>query len=87
MDHIEISEEYREGLRCLRQIRNAGPEARKRFSHFLQSTAELYRVKHDSVFALGTDDLIVVLEPTERLHELISATRAWETERNAKQAG
>lgn len=85
MDHIEISDEYREGLRCLRQIRDAGPEAHERFRHFLESTAELFRVKDDGVFALGTDDLIVVLEPTERLRELISATRTWKAERDGRQ--
>ena len=82
MDHIEISNEYREGLRCLRLIRDAGPKARERFGEFLQSATELFCIKGDPVFAVGTDDMIVVLEPTERLRELMAATRAWEAEQS-----
>jgi hypothetical protein len=85
VDHIEIDDEYREGLRCLCQIRDAGPEVRERFGQFLESCAELFRVKDDLVFAVGTEDLVVTLEPTERLRELMATVRAWKGERDNRQ--
>jgi hypothetical protein len=80
MDHITISEEVRAGITCLREIRNASPELRDRFSDFLQSNAELFRVKDDRVLAIGTSDVVISLEPTKRLSELVAAVRAWKDE-------
>ncbi|MBZ5580170.1 MAG: hypothetical protein LAP40_26725 [Acidobacteriia bacterium] len=85
MDHIEISEGYREGLRCLRFIRDAGPETREYFSQFLNSNTELFRIKDDNVFAVGTGDMVITLEPSERLRELMAAVRAWKAERDLVQ--
>ena len=82
LDHIEITDAYRDGLRCLRLIRNAGPEGLERFGEFLKSNSELIRIKDDPVLAAGTNDMVVALEPTERLRELMAATRAWENERH-----
>jgi hypothetical protein len=76
MDHIELSEDFREALRELRNIANALPEHSSGFPQLAQSAADLFRVKNDGIFAIGTNNLVITLEPTERLREYLSAMRA-----------
>jgi hypothetical protein len=80
MDHIEISDEFRSELRALRDVADALPEACKSLPQLSQSNADLFRVKDDSVLAVGTGGLVITLEPTERLRELVTAVRTWKRE-------
>ena len=57
-------------VRQLVVIRNTHPEKVNSGSEFPQSITEFIRIKNDPLFAVGTDDMIVTLEPTERLVEL-----------------
>jgi hypothetical protein len=51
------------------------PEVCKRFPELPQSTSELFRIKTDSFLAIATGDLVITIEPTERLMELVTALR------------
>jgi hypothetical protein len=50
-----------------------------------QPASEFFRVKDNSLLAIGTDYLVVSIEPTERLMELMAAHRAGEHERAESQ--
>jgi hypothetical protein len=60
-------------VRQLVVIRNTHPESMDGGPEFPQGVTEFIRVKNDPLFAVGTDDVIVTLEPTERLVELVNA--------------
>ena len=76
MDHIQISADFREALQVLRFVANSNPEVKSSLPQIPQSAADLFRVKNDNVFAVGTNEFVVTLEPTERLLEYLSAVRA-----------
>ena len=59
---------------------NTDPERIKSIPELWQNASELFRVKADPLFAVGTDDIVITLEPTERFIELVSAPGAWERE-------
>jgi hypothetical protein len=81
MDHIEINEDFREALRQLREVRDAIPEVCDSDPSLPQRNSDLFRVKGDSFRAVATGDLVITLEPTEGLMDLIAAIRAWKAER------
>jgi len=83
MDHIKINDDFRKGLQSLRDVADALPEMLKRFPELPQRNSELFRVKDDSFLAVTTGDLVITLEPTERLMEVIAAARAWKAERGS----
>lgn len=78
MDRIEITEEVRAAVEYLRDVAHAVPEFKSGLPQFPKSLADCFRIKDDPLFALGTSDLIITLEPTERLMELIAAKRTGE---------
>jgi hypothetical protein len=78
MDHIEISKEFRIGISALRDVANALPKACKCLPELPHKNSDLFRIKDDSILAIGTNDLVITLEPTERLRELVAAVRARE---------
>lgn len=84
MDHIKINDDFRKGLQSLRDVADALPEMLKRFPELPQRSSELFRVKDDSFLAVATGDLVITLEPTERLTEVITAARAWKVERGIR---
>jgi len=75
VDRIEITRELNDGLKALSLIRNGPPDEIERFLDKNQRTSDLFRVKEDILFATGTDNLTILIEPTERLLELVSALR------------
>jgi hypothetical protein len=77
MNHIAVNDAFRNGLTQLEGVADALPEVCKRFPELPQSVSELFRVKDDGFFAVRTSDLVITLEPTERLLELVSAARTW----------
>jgi hypothetical protein len=82
MDRIELAPGVREGVQVLRDVLNASPETHHGRSGFSQSASEWFRVKQDDVFAVGTGGLVITLEPTESLLELLAAKRAGEVKGN-----
>ena len=76
MDRIQISDAFREGLNSLREVRHALPEVCESNPDLPQRNSELFRIKDDSFMAVRTGDLVITLEPTERLMELVAAARA-----------
>jgi hypothetical protein len=77
MNHIAVNDAFRAGLASLEDIADALPEICKRCPDLPQSVSELFRIKNDSFLAIGTGDLVITLEPTERLIELVAAARTW----------
>jgi hypothetical protein len=82
MNHITISDEFRVGIQSLAEVSERLPEVCERFPELPQRNSDLFRVKDDSFLAIRTGDLVVTLEPTERLSELVTAARAWKNEGN-----
>jgi hypothetical protein len=82
MDRIEITEDARTGVQYLHNIRRAHPESDQALPNGIHCVSELFRVKDNSLFAGGADDLVITLEPTERLLELVATTRAGESKGN-----
>lgn len=80
VDHIAVSPELREALSVLCGARDAGPEAMGRVAEFLQSCPDAFSIKRDPLFAIGTNDMVITLEPTKRLMELVHASRTREGE-------
>jgi hypothetical protein len=78
IDHVEIAPGVTDGIRALRVVFNTPPEALHSFPALKQSCSEWFRVKADDISAIGTSDLIITLEPTERLVELVTAVRTRE---------
>jgi hypothetical protein len=79
MNHITITDEFRAGLQSLYDVSKALPEVCERFPELPQCSSDLFCVKNDSFLAIRTGDLVITLEPTERLAELIAAARAWKS--------
>ena len=82
MNHIEVTDDFRKGLGYLENVADALPELCKRFPELPQNVSDLFRIKNDSFLAVRTNDLVITLEPTERLTELVSAARTWKGIRN-----
>jgi hypothetical protein len=80
MDRIAPTRELTHWLKLLRDVMDARPESISGLPHLQQGASDLFRVKSDPLFAVGTNDVIITLEPTERLIELVSALRAREGE-------
>jgi hypothetical protein len=78
MDHIAVTPEFREVLRALRSVAGASPEIGGSFPELGQSASDCFRVKDDCLVATGTGDLVITLEPTERMLEFVAAKRARE---------
>jgi hypothetical protein len=83
MNRILPSEDLLRAYRWLHVVRDASPEEVSTFPEIPQSVADVVRVKQDRLFASGTGDIIITLEPTERLTELVAALRAREFESKA----
>jgi hypothetical protein len=85
VDHIEISEDFRTIMRELRQVRDILPEVFRSNPDLSQRNSELFRIKDDSFIAVSTEELVIVLEPTERLTKLVTAARAWKAKSDVVQ--
>lgn len=75
MDHIELSDDFRKTVRELRAVARSNPKLLRSLPQLCQSAADCFRIKNDSLFAVGTDDLVITLEPSERLVEFLSTAR------------
>ncbi len=73
MTKILATPDLARSLRRLVDMRDAAPQGVDGISEFPQSIAEFIRIKDDPLFAVGTNDVVVTLEPTERLLELVNA--------------
>jgi hypothetical protein len=85
MNHIAVNDAFRNGLTQLEGVADALPEVCKRFPELPQTVSELFRIKDDSFLAVRTNDLVITLEPTERLLELVSAARTWKGIRDVEE--
>jgi hypothetical protein len=85
MNHIAVNDDFRRGLDALEDVADALPEVCERCPELPHSLSELFRVADDGFFAIRTGDLVITLEPTKRLAELIAAARAWKREHNIGQ--
>lgn len=77
MNHIEVSDSFRILLADLENVSDALPELCEGCPEMPKSISELFRIKDDGFLAVMTGDLVITLEPTERLSELVTAARAW----------
>jgi hypothetical protein len=78
---IEPTSDCKRATSFLLDIANGLPEMGEGVREILQLAPEFFRVKNDILFAVGTNYLVVSIEPTERLMELMAAHRARENER------
>jgi NAD(P)H-dependent FMN reductase len=62
----------------LRAIVGATPEVLGGYSQSFESASDWFNVKPDSLFAVGTGDLVIMIEPTERLRAFLSTEGAGE---------
>jgi len=77
---IEITDGLPKLLNSLRQAARTEPENLRFGPEVFQDVSKLVRVKCDRVFAAGTDNIVVTLEPTELLIEIVPATGAVQRE-------
>jgi hypothetical protein len=78
MDRIEVSAEAKEAIHLLREVSGTLPQFRDCFPELPQSAADCFRVKDDHVLTAGTNELVITLEPTQRMLEFVAAVWARE---------
>lgn len=78
MNRIAPTDDLLKAYKYLHILRDASPEQVGTLPEIPQSIADVVRVKPGCLFARGTGDIIIALEPTERLTELVAALKAWE---------
>lgn len=72
---VTIHADFTKALDSLTALRSCEVKDRQRFAHILQSGLQLFRAKENVRCAPGTTEFTVTLEPSERLLELLAASR------------